>query len=40
MNKICKPVIIDNVDVGKCDFFINWYEVNETRFQDVPFEKY
>lgn len=39
MDKICKPVIIDNVDVSKCDFFIDWYEVNETRFQDVPFEK-
>lgn len=38
MDKICKPVIIDNVDVSKCDFFIDWYDVNESKFQDVPFE--
>lgn len=38
MNKICKPVIIDNVDVSKCDFFIDWYNIDESKFQDVPFE--
>ena len=32
-------IIIDGIDVSNCDFFIDWYEVNESKFQDVPFEK-
>lgn len=31
-----KEIIIDGIDVRTCDSFIDYYMVDETRFQDVP----
>lgn len=32
-------IIIDGIDVSECDFFIDWYNVDESKFQDVQLKK-
>lgn len=40
MNKICKSVIIDNVDVSKCDIYLSNNEMIQAKYSFYNFKQY